>query len=158
MEIKKFEIVGTIFNELHNYITLTPDVEVCGIIKGIKNKDGSIVLGNEIIKIKNISDYKKEVDYVMNPNELMNALKDTTFINKNNNKEWVCIFHSHPSGIPIPSSIDLDRAEYNVVYYIGGLKTKKFDSVDMSYKSYNDACYWYDKKNDIFKEITMEVV
>lgn len=68
----------------------------------------------------------KAVDYVIEPNALMRELKKTTFINKNSNDDFVGIYHTHPHGVPFPSHIDLNRAEYNVAYLIFGGSQREF--------------------------------
>lgn len=92
-------------------------LEVCGIGTGT-NIDNKIVIVENLYHVDNISTLAREVDYVMDPSQMFKVLKDTTLINKKAKDDFVLIFHSHPNGIPYPSRIDLERAEYNVAYLI----------------------------------------
>jgi proteasome lid subunit RPN8/RPN11 len=95
-------------------------LEVCGIITG---KMGE---ASELHMIDNISDYKKEVDYVMDPQQMYNVMKDTTQLHKNTDVDMMSIIHSHPTGMPCPSQIDINRVAYPIPYIIYSCITGEF--------------------------------
>lgn len=139
MELK---ITSSVLNKIVNTCNKRPNKESCGILLGNKKEN----FANEFVEIENITDeYIKHVDYIMNPNQLMSYLQKTTFVDKNAKKDWVGIWHSHPRNLGIPSSVDLDRAEYNVVYLIYGM----LDGQVM--------CWTYNKEKNNFRRINYSI-
>jgi len=144
MTFQTIYIDEAIFNEIID-IAINNDEEVCGILTG-KELHKQVAIADKLIQIENVSKQHKQVDYVMNPNQLMKELSKTSFIDKNSNIDWVCIWHSHPNGFAIPSGIDLERAEYNVVYLIYGVAEDRI------------RCWSYDKEHNDFYEIDLHIV
>lgn len=108
------QIKKEILQQFVEHCEATPSVEVCALMTGnLKN-----MVADEIHLIENVSKSFKEVDYVMNPSQAFRVYNNTTILNKKADKDLVVICHDHPTGQPIPSSIDLHRAEWEVVYLI----------------------------------------
>lgn len=139
--LEKFYVSRDILNSIIDYSERN-DKEICGIITG--KKIGNDMFAKNINKIKNLSKYDTEVDYVMNPSEVYNTLRNTTFFGDKDKDDFVATFHSHPNNMGIPSKIDIARAEYNVVYLIYG----KIDGVLRSWKLAKDK-----KKMEIMEMI-----
>lgn len=128
------------------------DVEVCGLI--IQNTKDRV---QHLYMIDNISDYQKEVDYVMHPQQAYDVLKDTTIIDKNSKYKLLSVIHSHPNGIQNPSIVDIRRKAYNVCYTIYSKVTKQFGfwDLDKEDETYDDWGFQLDiskEINEIVKE------
>ena len=118
---KYFVTVKSMLDKIMEIAKANPNKEVCGLITGT-DVDKKIVIGEKLFQIENISpDLIKAVDYTMNPVQMLKVLKTTSLMNKSSSDDFVCIWHSHPNGLPNPSSIDLARVSYNVVYIIYGV-------------------------------------
>lgn len=86
--------------------------EVCGLLAGV----GAQV--KQIIPIPNISEYP-EVRYYMNPSQLVKHLASL----EEQGLSLVGFYHSHPAGEPIPSTTDIEQANYpGTAHVIIGLK------------------------------------
>lgn len=90
-------------------------IEQCGILTGI-NSD-SMIVADEFRPVANIATVGN-VDYYMSPQEFGEATKDTTLMSKKADKNFVAVWHTHPSCPAIPSTIDVDNAVHDVVYLI----------------------------------------
>jgi len=143
---KEIIIKDYVIEEFKSYADKNP-IEVCGFVTGKCFADSpvNVAYGNELMMVDNISTKAKEVDYVMQPQQMMNVMRETSFIDKKSKVDLIACIHSHPNGLPIPSSIDINRAEYDWVYLI---YAPKIDDV---------KAYTYDHQNKEFYEITMHV-
>jgi len=114
----------------------SPNKEVCGLLLGKKENNNWIV--EDFYQITNITNGLEIIDYQMNPQEVMNVLKNTTKFNKKADKELVGIWHTHPNGVAVPSYIDVDRVAYPVPYIIFGLGENKMKTyiIDKKNKNY----------------------
>lgn len=91
--------------------------EVCGLIGGFEGKV------KQIIPISNVADMPQQ-HYQMDATEQLQAL---TLFDKQN-MDWIAVYHSHPTGQPIPSIEDIRSAELNtpnLCHVIIGLKHQK---------------------------------
>ncbi len=144
--MNNYKISKEAYNNIINYVKTTPKYETCGfILKDHKNTHSTI-----FEPITNISDYAKEVDYIMEPKEMMKVFMSSykvgnNIFNKKADRDVTAIFHSHPNNKGIPSSIDLARVSYDVIYLIYGFT----DNILRAWK--------YNKNNNDFDNIKIEV-
>ena len=138
--MKRIMIIDdSMFDAIKNVASNSPDKEICGIIKGKTFDD--VVICNEMIQIPNVADIDKaQFDYLMSPQGTIDALKDTSFVDKKSKKDFVAIWHTHPRGSSRPSAIDLMRAEYDVAYIIYGMGTDTIQSWGLK-KLQNDKLF-----------------
>jgi len=90
--------------------------EVCGVLSG--RKKGNIWQVNNFHWVANISQEPDQWDYIMDPQAYSDIV---TPIFRDKWVSLVGIFHTHPNGQPIPSRIDIDRANEsgeNIPYLI----------------------------------------
>ena len=101
----------------------SPDKETCGLFLG-NDKDEGLAEADEFYNVTNmVTD--NSIDYIMEPQQQFDILNKSKIYNKQADKDLVCIWHTHPFGMPIPSHIDINRVSYNVVYMIYGMATKQ---------------------------------
>ena len=125
--IRMLIIDDSIFETIKDLASLSPNKEICGIIKGKRFDD--VAICNELHQIENIADdEKQQIDYIMSPQGVMDSIKDTTMVDKKSDTDFVAIWHTHPRGSSRPSAIDLVRAEYDVAYIIYGMGTDTIQS------------------------------
>ena len=116
---KEIMINKKVLDEFKSYADRSPS-EICGFVTGKCYADtpANVAFGDTLELIDNISHRAKAVDYVMDPQQMMNVMRTTTFMDKKAKIDLVASIHSHPTGAAIPSTIDLNRAEYDWVYLI----------------------------------------
>jgi proteasome lid subunit RPN8/RPN11 len=121
----KIDLVPDLKEQLKNYGKKSYPGECCGLLTGTTHK-----INNEIRSIPfewhpidNVSKEPYKWDYVMDPNQYMNVLKNTTLFNKKSAIELAAIFHTHPHNSPIPSQYDIIGAAWYTVYLIYGVST-----------------------------------
>lgn len=108
-EIKKF-----IGNRVEREEVSISDRERCGVLIGIKNGNDLIV--KEILEIKNLSE--NPLLFQMDPEELCRVWVDA----ENRGLEVLAVFHTHPRGIAMPSSQDLEGLKQTgLIWVIIGL-------------------------------------
>lgn len=113
--------------------------EACGILGGIKENDKGIV--KKVYLMEN-SEKSPEL-YFMEPEEQFEVFKDI----RENGVELISIFHSHPHSKAIPSSKDIEMANYpDAIYTIISLKDSQI----------NLRSYLIDKEFEEFEEIMVE--
>jgi len=136
------------------YGNTSTDDEVCGGLLGINQANNGWIRIMDFDPWKNIGRNNTRVDYVPNPNDLLNTLKKTTHINPNANRDFVGVFHTHPGlSIPIPSHTDIfgnGQGEANNSGYAG------------IYLIYSPGCarfsaQYYDGEEFGFKEVEVIV-
>ena len=124
-----------------------PHDEICGALLGNRDK-GDITT---YIPLTNISP-TKSCHYIPDPNEWLQVLKKTTFLNKKSKWDLIGLFHTHPHCAPIASSTDINEAGYeglywiyspkdnssNFYYYDGSETTKKFKKTRVVITKEND--------------------
>ena len=119
----KIDIIPDIMKQLKSYGKKHYPEECCGLLTGttqhINNEIRSIPV--EWHPIENVSKEVPKWDYVMDPNQYMNVLKETTLFNKKSTIELTAMFHTHPNGLPIPSQFDVTGATWYTVYLIYGV-------------------------------------
>ena len=120
MELK---INYPVINQITKTALSSPNKEICGLLLGI-NKDNEL-RGLEFHQVENISKYDSEIDYQMNPQQVMNILKNTKKFNKKLNIELIGIVHSHPNGLAFPSMVDINQVAYKLPYLIFGVAENK---------------------------------
>jgi proteasome lid subunit RPN8/RPN11 len=117
--------------------------EVCGLLLG-KSITNFIVKKFEVYNIwpiRNISDANPQWFYNMHPDDLFQAVKNTTMFGAAD-LDLCGVIHSHPNDKPIPSQMDINRARdagYKIVYVI---YSPMYDTIA--------AWYW---NGDMFEEI-----
>ncbi len=143
---KEILINNEILDEFIQYADQSPS-EICGLISGKHFADvpADVAMADTLHLIDNISSEIKAIDYVMQPQQMFNVMRQTTMLNKKSKVDLIACIHSHPTGLPIPSIIDIDRAEYDWVYVIYSPVNKKAKA------------YTYDHQNKEFYEIAMHI-
>ena len=96
-----------------NYATNSPDEEVVGVFRA--HNGGPFC---EFVPIANILDTAKAGAYVVHPQEIMDAIKDTTLIKPKLSNINTMFFHTHPHGMAYPSVMDLEHAAFQSLYSI----------------------------------------
>ena len=120
-------ISNTLLAELRAYGHTSPNREVCGLVTGDSRKWETSWCAKKFQQITNISEGKYGYDdYVMDQDESMAVLKDTSLFQGESLVDLVAIFHTHPHSTPYPSSIDIKHAAYNVIYIIYSLTYDEF--------------------------------
>ena len=134
-------IRSSLMDTVTNSGDLSPAEEICGALLGKKDKD--IWKITEVIFLTNIS-HNKSMHYIPDPNEWIKVISDTTFLNEEADKDLIGIFHTHPNSKPIASTVDIEEAGYEGVYWIYSPKFKE------------SKFYYYDgdEDNRQFKQIT----
>lgn len=108
LKISKLKLMG-----FEVYARVNPYREKCAL--GLGDSKNRI---DNIVPVSNSAN-EGYIDYLMNPQEMFDIIKDTKLLNKKSKKHFTAIIHSHPRGCSSnPSSIDLTNAEYNVFYLI----------------------------------------
>ena len=105
-----------VFEQLRNYGRSNSNQEVCGILTGVKKEDHWVA--GRFIPVDNIDEATNYQHYKMEPNQLLDALLETTHANEDADEDFVGIFHTHPNNQPRPSVFDIEGAGYNVFYVI----------------------------------------
>ena len=96
-------------NQLLSHAQKNPDNEVCGLI----GRDQSDHHNIDYYPVSNIADDTAH-RFEMEPKQQIAAMKQM----RDRNQALFAIVHSHPSAQATPSSIDLERIEYDDVYYL----------------------------------------
>ena len=115
---KELYIDSYLLTKLKDYAFSDPDNEVCGLITGeIQSK---VWFADKFHPIKNINaDVLGSRDaYTMDPDESFKIIKNTQIAISNPTRHLIATFHTHPRYTPYPSSIDIAKAAYKVVYII----------------------------------------
>lgn len=96
-------------NQLLTHAQKNPDNEVCGLIGRGQDDHHNI----EYYPVRNIADDSAH-RFEMDPKQQIDAMKQM----RDNKQSLFAIVHSHPTAQATPSSIDLERIEYDDVYYL----------------------------------------
>ena len=115
----RIDITPGLMGQLKNYGKKYYPEECCGLLTGTIN--GKISIADKWHPIDNVSKEVYKWDYVVDPNQYMAVLKNTTLFNKKAAIELTAIFHTHPNNQPIPSQYDVIGAAWHVVYLIYGV-------------------------------------
>lgn len=103
-----------IANRIFDHVRGKSEQEVCGLIAA---RDG---LPIREVPIPNVA-HQPEWRYRMDPRSLVKTLCEI----ETRGEELFAIYHSHPRGPSVPSSIDVAEAQYpRVIYFIVSLNTK----------------------------------
>ena len=122
---EKLYISSALLQELKSYGDTSPQKEVCGLISGAHDVYWRAETFHPITNVS--SGDTTYDDYVMDPDESMNILKDTNIMPIGENKfDLVATFHTHPRSTPYPSIVDIQYAAYNVTYIIYSVVLDKF--------------------------------
>jgi proteasome lid subunit RPN8/RPN11 len=121
----RIDIASDLMEQLKNYGKKYYPGECCGLLTGITRRINNNVrsVPVEFHPIDNVSKEPYKWDYVMDPNQYMNVLKNTTLFNKKSAIELTAIFHTHPNNLPIPSQYDIIGAAWYTAYLIYGIAT-----------------------------------
>jgi proteasome lid subunit RPN8/RPN11 len=113
MTKKTVQIPRTLVNQLLHQAQLSPAQEVCGLVG--QNSEQC-----ECYPIENVA-VDASVLFALNASEQLAAFKTM----QEKGQSLFAIYHSHPSSPPIPSSIDVEEANYSeALYLIISLNTK----------------------------------
>lgn len=113
MSKKTIHIPRPLVNQLLHEAQLSPAQEVCGLIGC---DDGRC----ECYPIENVAT-DASVLFALNASEQLAAFKSM----KEKGQSLFAIYHSHPDSPPMPSSIDIEEANYrDALYLIISLNTK----------------------------------
>ncbi|RLA25112.1 MAG: hypothetical protein DRQ62_03485 [Gammaproteobacteria bacterium] len=116
MSEKKLEITipRKIVQNLLHHAQQTPEQEVCGLISSLNN------IPCRCFPIENTAD-QPESFFNLDPQQQIQAMAEM----RENNEQLFAIYHSHPSAPAIPSSTDIEQANYpDALYIIISLNTK----------------------------------
>ena len=94
------------FQVMQTHVARTAPEEACGLVAGRGGKSSGV------FPITNVLHSPRA--YRMAPDEQVRAM----FAMEARGEELLAIYHSHPSGLPMPSPRDLAEAAYAVVYLI----------------------------------------
>lgn len=113
-KIKEIAVPRKIVQNLLHHAQLTPDQEVCGLISSQNN------IPLRSYPIKNTAD-NPESFFNLDAQQQIQAMANM----RNNNEQLFAIYHSHPTAPAIPSSTDIEQANYpDALYIIISLNTK----------------------------------
>ncbi|OUR68504.1 hypothetical protein A9Q80_01785 [Cycloclasticus sp. 46_83_sub15_T18] len=104
---KEIELPRQLVNKLLHLAQISADEEICGFI-------GKSSIGQyNCYPVKNI-DESPSVRFLMSPEEQINHMKSI----RESEEELFAIYHSHPSAPAIPSTRDMQQANYPEAYYL----------------------------------------
>jgi len=133
-----------LYNKIISIGNKSPKREICGVI--LRNINGDYTT-DELFEIPNIAISDQRADFIMHPNILFKVLQKTTLLNKNANMVLFATFHSHPNGLPVPSVIDLENLNYEIVHFIYGMSLKDYPSVKpIRAWTYKKDKSWFDEQ------------
>ena len=113
-KIKEIAIPRKIVQDLLHHAQQTPEQEVCGLISSQNNTP------QRSYPIKNTAD-KPESFFNLDAQQQIQAMANM----RDNNEQLFAIYHSHPTAPAIPSSTDIEQANYpDALYIIISLDTK----------------------------------
>jgi len=112
-----FIVEESILSDIKNIGDINSNIEMCGIITG-SNINNKTAIAEKIFNIPNIAYVNKSVHYLMEPKQMFNIFKKTNILDKQSKISFLSVWHTHPNCEPIPSSIDLSLAHYDVIYLI----------------------------------------
>ncbi len=113
-KINEIAIPRKIVQNLLHHAQLTPEHEVCGLISSQNN------IPQRSYPIKNTAD-KPECFFTLDAQQQIQAMANM----RDNNEQLFAIYHSHPTAPAIPSSTDIEQANYpDALYIIISLNTK----------------------------------
>ncbi len=113
-KIKEISIPKKIIQNLLHHAQQTPEQEVCGLISS-KNE-----IPVRSYPIKNTAD-KPESFFNLDAQQQIQAMAHM----RDNNEQLFAIYHSHPTAPAIPSTTDIEQANYpEALYIIISLNTK----------------------------------
>jgi len=108
------------YNKIIKHCQQKKPAEACGIMGGEKNKNKARV--TKVYLMKNIENSSEH--YLMEPDQQFEVFRDL----RENDLELVSIFHSHPHTQAVPSTEDLEMANYpEAIYTIISLENKEID-------------------------------
>ncbi len=100
-------------NDILTQAQQSPENEVCGLI------GGSNRIAQRCYPINNAATDQRH-RYQMNPKEQIEAMRQM----RDNDEELIAIYHSHPHAPALPSTTDINEAEYpEAAYLIVSLNT-----------------------------------
>lgn len=126
----------SVWIEMHKYGEASPDYEVVGAMLG-QHVDDKNFMCDEFIPLTNVAEQNvdrhlvggkhlaPESRYVPEPNEMFQALRKTTLMNKDAKKDFIGIFHTHPHHASYASMTDIYGAGYAGFYPIFSLQDKQ---------------------------------
>jgi len=113
-KIKEIAIPKKIIQELLHHAQQTPEQEVCGLISSQNNTPICSY------PINNTAD-KPESFFNLDAKQQIQAMAQM----RDNNEQLFAIYHSHPTAPAIPSTTDIEQANYpEALYIIISLNTK----------------------------------
>ena len=113
-KINEIAIPRKIVQNLLHHAQLTPEQEVCGLISSQNN------IPQRSYPIKNTAD-KPERFFTLDAQQQIQAMANM----RDNKEQLFAIYHSHPTAPAIPSSTDIEQANYpDALYIIISLNTK----------------------------------
>lgn len=104
-----------------NYFEANSDQEHCFVLLGQKTSEAFIITDAQLVT--NVSQFPRS-RYIPDPQEFMNILQHTSFIDKSKPVDFLGIYHNHPDSPAIPSRVDIQGTGYAGVYPIYSNKTK----------------------------------
>lgn len=112
--------------------------ESCGLVAGVRCDQ--LWEAQEIIPVKNV--LKNSTRFRMSPQEQLEAFQTI----EDNGWELLAIYHSHPSGPPIPSPTDLEEHFYPDTL-----------ALICSYEQQRWVCKAFQVSAEIFKEVEIQI-
>lgn len=143
-------ITRTIYDEIVKACDASPDKEACGFVT-FNSKTGVM----NFFQVKNISEKNPEVHFEMDPTELYQVLSRTSLMRPNSDEQLYMTWHSHPTGMPIPSVTDFKRLHYDCFHLIYGMWHNWMSKEDQA--KYKPVRLW--KYNPIyFDEVQLKII
>lgn len=110
------------YQKILEYSRQHKPVEACGIIAGIIDQDAGKYFSTKVYLMENTK--KSPEHYLMEPEEQFEVFKDM----RENDLDFISVFHSHPHSPARPSQEDIEMANYKeAVYLIISLQEKQED-------------------------------
>ena len=145
--VKEYAIKSSLWSHIMDLGDMSPHEEICGALLG--NKETQEIKKYE--PLTNVSP-TKSCHYIPDPNEWLQTLLKTTFINKKADLDLIGLFHTHPNSAPIASHTDINEAGYegfywiyspkdgtsNFYYYDGNDKNKQFTITNLKVNKETD--------------------
>lgn len=101
------------YDEILAHAEAGGEQEVCGILAGERREGGDAARVETVHRATNVADHPK-TRYRIDPEEQLAIIEST----EDAGREVVGFYHSHPTGPPVPSETDAERAAWPGYSYV----------------------------------------
>lgn len=113
-------------------------VELPHILLGKKYPTSIFI--DKLIPLINISPTPKK-EYIPEPTDFLQALNRTTLLNPESEDDFIGIFHNHPKGPAMPSTLDVLGSRWNGIYIIYSRENDNFNFFTVTNKTWTQSIY-----------------